>query len=79
VRRGRAADHSPPSSTEVLDTSTPLWATTGPVTGLLYLFLLLLLLFLMQYKYKRLTSIVFDMFHSDETGNFTIQTLQLLT
>ena len=42
VRPGRAADHSPPSSTEVLEeysyTSTPLWGTTGPVTGLLYLF-----------------------------------------
>jgi len=41
---GRAADHSPPSSAEVLEdksyTSTPLWATTGPVTGLLYLYLL---------------------------------------
>jgi hypothetical protein len=41
VRPGRAANHSPPSSTEVLEeysyTSTPLWATTGPVNGLLYL------------------------------------------
>ena len=40
VRPGRAADHSPPSSAEVLQeqsyTSTPLWATTGPLTGLLY-------------------------------------------
>ena len=43
MRPGRAADHSPPSSAEVLQewsyTSTPLWATTGPVTGLLYLYL----------------------------------------
>jgi len=44
-RAGRDADHSPPSSAEVLEeqsyTSTPLWATTGPVTGLLYLFFFL--------------------------------------
>jgi len=37
---GCAADHSPPSSAEVLKeysyTSAPLWATTGPVTVLLY-------------------------------------------
>jgi len=43
VRPGRAADHSSPSSAEVLEelsyTSTPLWATTGHVTGLLYLYL----------------------------------------
>jgi hypothetical protein len=43
VRPGRAADHSPPSSAEVLEewrnTSIPLWATTGPVTGLIYLYL----------------------------------------
>jgi len=43
VRPGHAADHSPPSRAEVLEeysyTSTPLWATTGPVTGLLYLYL----------------------------------------
>jgi hypothetical protein len=43
VRPGRAADHSPPSSAEVLEeesyTSTPLWARTGPVTGLLYFIL----------------------------------------
>jgi hypothetical protein len=42
VRPGRAADYSPPSSAEALEeysyTSTPLWATTGPVTGLLYLY-----------------------------------------
>jgi len=42
--RGVAADHSPPSSAEVLEeyiyTSTPLWATTGPVTGLCYVSLL---------------------------------------
>ena len=43
VRPGRAADHAPPSSAEYLEeysyTSTPppLWVTTGPVTGLLYL------------------------------------------
>ena len=41
MRPGRAADHSPPSGAEVLEeysyTSTPLWATTGPVTGLFYL------------------------------------------
>jgi len=37
VRPERAADHSPPSSAEVY-TSTPLWPTTGPVTGLLYLY-----------------------------------------
>jgi hypothetical protein len=41
VRPGRAAVHSPHSSAEVLEeysyTSTPLWATTGPVTALLYL------------------------------------------
>ena len=40
VRPGRAADHSLPSSAEVLEEysyiSIPLWATTGPVTGLLY-------------------------------------------
>ena len=39
---GRAADHSAPSSAEVLEewsyTSTPLWVTTGNVTGLLYLY-----------------------------------------
>ena len=39
---GCAADHSPPSSAVVLEvysyTSTPIWATTGPVTGLLYLY-----------------------------------------
>jgi hypothetical protein len=44
VRPGRDADHSPPSSAEVLEeysyTSTPLWATTGPVTELLYLYIL---------------------------------------
>ena len=41
-RPGRDADPSPPSSSEVLEEysyiSTPLWATTGPVTGLIYLF-----------------------------------------
>jgi hypothetical protein len=41
VRPGRDANPSPPSSAEVLEelsyTFTPLWATTGPVTGLLYL------------------------------------------
>ena len=41
VRPGRAANHSPPSSAEVLKewsyNSTPLWATTGSVTGLLSL------------------------------------------
>ena len=46
MRPGRAADHSHPSSAEVLEeqsyTSTPLWATTGPVMGLLYLFTLAL-------------------------------------
>jgi hypothetical protein len=40
VRPGRAADHTPPSSVEVLEeqsyTSTRLWDTNGPVTGLLY-------------------------------------------
>jgi hypothetical protein len=39
VWRGHAADHSPPSSAMVMKesyTSTLLWATTGPVTGLLY-------------------------------------------
>jgi hypothetical protein len=40
VRPGRAADHSPPSSAEVLEeqsyTSIPRWATTGPVTEILY-------------------------------------------
>jgi hypothetical protein len=39
VRPERAADDSPRSRAEVLEdqsyTSTPLWATTGPVTGLL--------------------------------------------
>ena len=38
-RPRRDADPSPPSSAEVLQewsyNSTPLWATTGPVTGLL--------------------------------------------
>ena len=41
VRPGRDADHSTPSSAEVLKewsyTSTPLWVTNGPATGLLYL------------------------------------------
>jgi hypothetical protein len=41
VRPGRAADHSPPSSAEILEeysyASTHFWATTGPVTALLYL------------------------------------------
>jgi hypothetical protein len=41
-RPGRAADHLPPSSADVLEeysyTSTPLWATTEPVMGLLYLY-----------------------------------------
>jgi hypothetical protein len=40
-RPGRDADYSPPSSAEVLEeesyTSTTFWATTRPVTGLLYL------------------------------------------
>jgi hypothetical protein len=38
VRPGRSADHSPSSSAEVLEeqSSTPLWAPTGPVMGLLY-------------------------------------------
>jgi hypothetical protein len=44
VRPGRAADHSPPSSAEVLEewsyTSTPVWAKTGCVTGLHYFTLL---------------------------------------
>jgi hypothetical protein len=44
VRPGRAADHSPPSSAEVFEeqsyNSTPFWATTGSVTGLLYFTLL---------------------------------------
>jgi hypothetical protein len=38
VRPERAADHLPPSSAKGKEqnyTSTPLWATTGPVTGLL--------------------------------------------
>jgi hypothetical protein len=43
MRPARAADHSPPSSAKVLEelsyTSTPLWATTGPVTGLLYVYM----------------------------------------
>jgi len=42
VRPGSAADYSPPSSAKVLKewsyTSTPVWATNGPVTGLLYLY-----------------------------------------
>jgi hypothetical protein len=46
VLPGRAADHSTPSSAEVLEkqscTSTPFWATTGPVTGLLYHILIIL-------------------------------------
>jgi hypothetical protein len=41
VRPGHAADHSPPSSAEVLEeysyTSTYALGHTGPVTGLLYL------------------------------------------
>jgi hypothetical protein len=42
VRPARAADHSPPVSAEVLEelsytTTPPLWATTGPVTWILYL------------------------------------------
>jgi hypothetical protein len=41
---GHAADHQPLSSTKVLEewsyTSTPLWTTTGPVMGLLYLYML---------------------------------------
>jgi hypothetical protein len=41
VRPGRAAAHSPPSSTEVMEeysyTSTHPLGHTGPVTGLLYL------------------------------------------
>jgi hypothetical protein len=41
VRPGRDADRSPPSRVEVLEellyTSNPFWATTGPVTGLLHL------------------------------------------
>jgi hypothetical protein len=40
VRRGCAAEHSPPSSAEVLEeqsyTSITLWVTNGPVAGLLY-------------------------------------------
>jgi hypothetical protein len=40
---GRAADHSPPSSSEVMEeysyTSTHPLGHTGPVTGLLYLYL----------------------------------------
>jgi len=40
VRPGRAPEHSPPSRAEVLEEySTPLWATTGPVKGFLYLYL----------------------------------------
>jgi hypothetical protein len=47
VRPGRAADHSPPSSAEVMEeysyTSTHPLGHTGPVTGLLYLYLLYVL------------------------------------
>ena len=43
VRRGRAADHSPPSSAAVMESRAiplpTLWATTGTVTGTLYLFI----------------------------------------
>jgi hypothetical protein len=43
VRPGRAADHSPPSSAEVMEeyscTSTHPLGHTGPVTGTLYLLL----------------------------------------
>jgi hypothetical protein len=43
VRPGRDADNSPPSSAEVLEewsyTSTPLWATTEPVTGVTLLYI----------------------------------------
>jgi hypothetical protein len=43
VRLGRAADHSPPSSAEVMEeysyTSTHPLGHTGPVTGSLYLLL----------------------------------------
>jgi hypothetical protein len=43
VRPGRAADHSTPSSAEVMEeksyTSTHPLGHTGPVTGLLYLYL----------------------------------------
>jgi hypothetical protein len=42
ARPGHAAEHSPSSRAEVLKeysyTFTPLWATTGPVTELLYLY-----------------------------------------
>ena len=45
MRPGRAAGHSPPSRAEVFEeqsyTLTPVWATTGPLTGLLYLYLYL--------------------------------------
>jgi hypothetical protein len=45
LRPGRDADHSPPSSAVFLEklsytsTPTPLWATTVPVTGLIYFYL----------------------------------------
>jgi len=46
-RPGHEANHSPPSSAEVLEeysyTSTPIWATTGPVMGLLYLLYIMML------------------------------------
>jgi hypothetical protein len=43
VRPGREADHSPPSSAEVMEeysfTSTHPLGQTGPVTGLFYLYI----------------------------------------
>jgi hypothetical protein len=53
-RLGPVDDHSPPSRAKVLEElsyiSTPLWATTGPVMGLLYLYLLLSLrIYVTQY------------------------------
>jgi len=48
VRPGRAADHSPPSSTAVMEeyscTSTHPLGHTGPVTGSLYLLVAVLVL-----------------------------------
>jgi hypothetical protein len=74
MRPGRDADHSPPSSAEVLEewsyTSTPFWATTGPITGLLYFNLPSI--YVRYFKYFKIAPVSVNVLH-----NITVQKLRI--
>jgi hypothetical protein len=61
VRPGRAADHSPPSSAEVMEeysyNSTQPLGHTGPVTGLIYLYLVMLCYVMLCSQPKKLVDL----------------------